>query len=127
MECLEETTVQEVQNQRKYGATKKIFGMRMVTKYSKLKLNQKKYLEKVLEKFNLSNLRKTDLPLCDGFSLTKAQSLVTKHEQREIPICISIWKFYVCHDHHKTRHFSCMGIVSRFISKPGTGGMLYGF
>jgi hypothetical protein len=55
------------------GATKKILGMRIIRdwKNHKLTLSQGEYIEKVLERFRMHNVKPISTPLASHFKLTK--------------------------------------------------------
>ncbi|KAI4296788.1 hypothetical protein L6164_036713 [Bauhinia variegata] len=72
------------------GAAKQILGMKIIRdrKNGKLWLSQQKYIEKVLERFNMGNVKKVGTPLAGHFKLSKKQcptSKIGKEEMKKVP------------------------------------------
>lgn len=68
------------------GPTKQILGMKIICdkKNGKLWLSQKRYIEKVLERFNMSNAKPIVSPLGSHFKLSCKQSLSSEKEKEEM-------------------------------------------
>ena len=68
------------------GAATKMLGMeiRREGKAGKLWLSQRKYISKVLEKFNMQNVKPMSTPLACHFSLSARQCPSTNKEIEEI-------------------------------------------
>ena len=64
------------------GAAMKIFGMEIVKdrKSSKLYLSQRGYIEKVLRRFNMHNVKPVSTPLAVHFSSSSALCPESNHE-----------------------------------------------
>lgn len=91
-------------------AAKQILGMRRVRKGGNLRLNQKRYLAKIVERFDCLNARKINLPLDAGFSLSKTRSPDrTAKEDEKQSICFGNWEFNVCYDLYQARDCPCNG------------------
>ncbi|GJR00720.1 hypothetical protein Tco_0523704 [Tanacetum coccineum] len=68
------------------GPSKQILGMSIIRDRTKgiLRLSQKKYIGKVLEKFNMKDVKARCQPLADRFKLSKKQAPKTEASRRRI-------------------------------------------
>ncbi|KAI4334843.1 hypothetical protein L6164_013552 [Bauhinia variegata] len=106
------------------GAAKQILGRKIIhdRKNGKLLLSQQKYIENVLEKFNMGNVKPVDTPLAHHFKLSKKQcptSKIGKEEMKKVPyasIVGSLMYVMVC---TRPDNAHAVGVVSRYLSNPG--------
>ena len=106
------------------GATKQILGMRIIRDKANdtLKLSQSKYVKKVLSRFNMNEAKLVSTPLGSHFKLSKEQSLKTEEERDRMSkvsyasAIDSLMYAMVC---TKLDIAHAMGVVSRFMSRPG--------
>ena len=94
------------------GQKSQILGIKITRDRSK-KLSwpsQEKYVERVLERFNIHKGKLVSTPLGQHFKLRSKQSLTSEKEKegmKTTPICISSRKSHVCYGVHQTRHCIC--------------------
>lgn len=70
----------------------------------KIWLSPERYIEKVLERFNMVKAKSIGSPLVDHFKLSSEQSPSSKKRKRrnkKSSLCISRKKFDVCHGVHE--------------------------
>ena len=87
------------------GPAKQILGMKISRDRSKklLWLSQERYIEKVLERFNMKDAKSVISPLAGHHKLTSKQcptSKKEKEEMRKVPYQSAVGQFYVCHGMH---------------------------
>ena len=77
----------------------------------KLFLSQKKYIEKMLERFGMLDAKPVKTPLAAHFRLSADLSPQTDEEEiymsKSCSLCQCSWKHYVCYGMHSTGHFTC--------------------
>ena len=105
------------------GPAKQILGMKIVRKDGNLRLNQRRYLEKVLNRFNCcSSKRRTDLPLGADFKLSKLQSPKTVVEQdvmKNVPYASLVGSLMYAMICTRPDLSHAVGAVSRYMANPG--------
>ena len=94
------------------GAARQILGMQILRdkKTKKLWLSQEKYIERVLERFNMKHAKPVSTPLGSHFKLRKKSCSSSKKEKKRHSInylLLSSWEFDVCYGLHMTRYCSC--------------------
>ena len=95
------------------GQTRQILGMQILhdKKVKKLWLSQEKYIERVLERFNIKHAKPVSTPLGAHFKLRKKSCSLSKKEKKDIALTINssaigIWEFDVCYGLHMTKYCS---------------------
>ncbi|KAI4299912.1 hypothetical protein L6164_033332 [Bauhinia variegata] len=106
------------------GATKKILGMKIICdrKNGKLWLSQQKYIEKVLERFNMGNAKPVGTPLAGHFKLSKKQCLTGKigrEEMEKVPYASVVGSLMYAMVCTRPDIAHAVGVVSRYLSNPG--------
>ena len=104
------------------GKAKQILGMRISRSAGCIKLSQKKYLQKVLDRFKCANVRRTDLPLGAEFKLSKEDSPKTTEEEermKNVPYASTVGSLMYAMICTRPDIAHAVGVVSRFMSKPG--------
>ena len=68
------------------GPAKQILGMKIVRdrKNGKLRLSQQKYIEKVLKRFNMKNLKPVNTPLAGHFKLSSKDYPTSEYKKEEM-------------------------------------------
>jgi hypothetical protein len=89
------------------GAANYVLGIKISRnrKSKLLYLDQEKYLEKILKKFNMSNCKPLSTPISNGQHLSKTMCPQNETEIKKNginPICSSRGESHVCHDKYKT-------------------------
>ena len=106
------------------GHAKQILGMR-ITRFKderKIYLSQKKYIKRVLERFNMKNAKPVSIPLASHMKLSKKMCPTTKEEKEnmaKIPyssVVGSLMYAMVC---TRPDIAHAVGVVSRFLDNPG--------
>ena len=104
------------------GAAKQILGMRIIRDKANctLKLSQSKYVKKVLNKFNLNEVKPMSTPLGSHFKLSKEQLLKTEEERNhmsKVPYASAIGSLMaiVC---IRPDIVHAVRVVSKFRSRP---------
>lgn len=106
------------------GATTQILGMRILIDSSKgmLKLSQKPYILKVLNRFSVQDAKTRNSTLLCDLKLTKEDSPTTDEEKKQMAtapyasVAGSLMYVMVC---TRFENSFAMGVVSRFFSNPG--------
>ena len=106
------------------GPTKKILGMQITRDKQKglLQLSQAKYINHILQRFNMRNVKLFGTPLASHFHLSKDQSTETEEEREfmaKVPYALatgSLMYIMVC---TIPDIGYAVGVVSRFMSNPG--------
>ncbi|QHO13807.1 Retrovirus-related Pol polyprotein [Arachis hypogaea] len=105
------------------GPTKKILGMRITRdrKNGKLWLSQQKYIEKVLERFSMSNSKPVSTLLASHFKQSSQQctSEKEKAEMKKIPYASAVGSLMYAMVCTRQDIAHAVGVVSRFFSNPG--------
>ena len=100
-----------------------ILGMQIFhdRKSKKLWLSQEKYVEWVLESFNIKNAKAVSTPLADHFKLNKQICPSTKKEKEEmarVPCFSAVASLMYAMVCTKSDIAQAVGVVSRFLSNP---------
>ena len=106
------------------GAAKQILGMRIIRDKvnGTLKLSQSEYMKKILNRFNMNEVKPVSTPLGSHFKLSKEQSPKIKEERDHISkvsyalIIGSLMYAMVC---TRPDIAHAVGVVSRCMSRPG--------
>ncbi|CAL1406718.1 unnamed protein product [Linum trigynum] len=106
------------------GPAKQILGVRIIRDRGakKIWLSQEKYIEKVLQRFNMDNAKAVSCPLANHFTLTSKQSPSTEKEKAEmdkIPYASAVGSLMYAMVCTRPDIAHAVGVVSRFLSKPG--------
>ena len=106
------------------GAAKKILGMRIIRDKANgtLKLSQSEYVKKVLNRFNMNEAKPVSTPLGSHFKLSKELSPKTEEERdhmSKVPYALAISSLMYAMVCIRPDIAHAMGVVSRFISRPG--------
>lgn len=107
------------------GPAKQILGMEIVRdrKKGQICLSQEKYIEKILERFNMKNAKPVSCPLAGHFKLSKNQcptSEKEKEEMHKIPYASAVGSLMYAMVCTRPDIAHAVGVVSRFLSNPGT-------
>ena len=94
------------------GRAKQILGMEITRdrKNRRLWLSQERYVERILERFNMKEAKPVTMPLGGHCKLSKSSCPSTEEETQENgchSIFVSSGKSHVCYGLYKTRHRSC--------------------
>ncbi|KAI4346140.1 hypothetical protein L6164_013215 [Bauhinia variegata] len=106
------------------GVAKQILGMKIIRdrKNGKLWLSQQKYIEKVLERFNMGNAKPVGTPLAGHFKLSKKQCLTGKigrEEMEKVPYAFVVGSLMYAMVCTRPDIAHAVGVVSRYLSNPG--------
>lgn len=106
------------------GPAKQILGMRITRdrKNNKLWLSQHNYIEKVLERFNMSNCKPVSTPLATHFKLNSDKcptSEKDKEEMKKVPYASAVGSLMYAMVCTRPDIAHAVGVVSRFLSNPG--------
>ena len=106
------------------GSANKILGMKITRdrKNRKLWLSQERYIEKVLERFNMSEAKPVCSPLADHFKLGSHQCPTSdedKAEMKSIPYSSAVGSLMYALVCTRPDIAFAVGVVSRFLSNPG--------
>ncbi|CAL1392755.1 unnamed protein product [Linum trigynum] len=106
------------------GPAKQILGVKIIRDRGakKIWLSQEKYIEKVLQRFNMDNAKAVSCPLAYYFILTSKQSPSTEKEMVEmdkIPYASAVGSLMYAMVCTRPDIAHAVGVVSRFLSKPG--------
>ncbi|GKV15591.1 hypothetical protein SLEP1_g26368 [Rubroshorea leprosula] len=106
------------------GPAKQILGMAITRdrKAGKLWLSQEKYVERLLERFNMKHAKPVSTPLANHFKLSKRSCPTTKEEKEKMsPIpyssIVGSLMYAMVYTRLDIAHAVC--VVSRFLSDPG--------
>ena len=108
------------------GPAKQILGMKITSdrKKGKLWLSQERYIEKVLERFNMRKAKPVSTPLANHFKLSSKQSLASEKEKDEIkyvPYASAVGSLMYAMVCTRPDIAYTVGVVSRFLSNPSLG------
>ncbi|CAJ2642124.1 unnamed protein product [Trifolium pratense] len=114
------------------GPTKQILGMRISRdrKNGKLWLSQHNYIEKVLERFNMSKAKPVSTPLAGHLKLSSEQcptSEKDKEDMKKIPYASAVGSLMYAMVCTRPDIAHAVGVVSRFLSNPGADPVLDGY
>lgn len=106
------------------GSARQILGMqiRRDRKARKLWLSQEKYVERVLERFNMKNAKSTSTPLASHFKLSKSSCPTTEEGEKAmeaIPYSSAVGSLMYAMVCTRPDIAHAVGVVSRFLSNPG--------
>ncbi|KAL5842405.1 hypothetical protein ACOSQ3_013008 [Xanthoceras sorbifolium] len=106
------------------GPAKQILGMRITRDRSakKVWLSQEKYIEKVLQRFNMDKAKEISCPLANHFRLSSKQCPSTDKEKEEtdgIPYASAVGSLMYAMVCTRPDIAHAVGVVSRFLSNPG--------
>jgi hypothetical protein len=106
------------------GPAQQILGMQIIhdRKAKKVWMSQEKYVERVLERFNMKNAKPVSTPLANHFKLSRNSCPCTEEENKEMEVIPyssavgSLMYVMVC---TRPDIAHAVGTVSRFLSNPG--------
>eukprot|EP00253_Pinus_taeda_P025925 PITA_25925 len=106
------------------GAAKHILGMEIHRdrKNGKLWLSQQKYVEKVLEKFSMNNVKPVNIPLASHFKLSSVLSPRADEEKQymsHVPYANAVGNLMYAMVSTRPDISHAVGVVSRFMANPG--------
>ena len=106
------------------GAAKQILGMRIVRerRAGVLTLSQEQYIEKVLCRFNMQNVKPVKTPLAAHFKLSSEHSPKTDEERNDmesVPYASAIGSLMYAMVGTRPDIAHAVGVVSRFMANPG--------
>ncbi|GKV10025.1 hypothetical protein SLEP1_g21450 [Rubroshorea leprosula] len=106
------------------GPAKQILGMKIFRdrKNKKLWLSQEKYIEKVLDRFNMSKAKPVGTPLASHFKLSTEQCPASKEEveyMKNVPYASAVGSLMYAMVCTRPDIAHAVGVVSRFLSNPG--------
>lgn len=106
------------------GPVKQMLGMRISRdrKIKKLWLSQERYIERMLERFNMEKAKPISSPLANHFKLTNKQCPTSEREKEEmqkIPYASAVGSLMYAMMCTRPDIAYSVGIVSRFLSNPG--------
>ncbi|KAJ4724838.1 Retrovirus-related Pol polyprotein from transposon TNT 1-94 [Melia azedarach] len=106
------------------GPAKQIIGIQIHRDRAakKLCISQEHYIEKVLERFNMSNAKVVSTPLATHFRLSTKQSPTTdkeKEDMEKVPYASAVGSLMYAMVCTRSDIAHAVGIVSRFLSNPG--------
>ena len=106
------------------GPAKQMLGMRITRdrKAKKLWLSQEKYVERVLERFNMKNAKSVSTPLANHFKLSRILCPTTTDEKEKmasIPYSSAVGSLMYCMVCTRPDIAHAVSTVSRFLSNPG--------
>ncbi|GKV41577.1 hypothetical protein SLEP1_g49083 [Rubroshorea leprosula] len=106
------------------GPAKQILGMKIFQdrKNKKLWLSQEKYIEKVLDRFNMSKAKPVGTPLAGHFKLSTEQCPASKEEakyMKNVPYASAVGSLMYAMVCTRPDIAHAVGVVSRFLSNPG--------
>ena len=106
------------------GSARQILGMSIIRDRvaGTLKLSQEKYIQKVLEKFSMSDAKARSTPLGSNLKLSKSQSPkkeADKAEMAKIPYASAVGSLMYAMVCTRPDIAHAVGVVSRFMSNPG--------
>jgi transposase InsO family protein len=106
------------------GSAKQILGMNISRdrKNNKIWLSQERYIEKVLKRFNMSQVKSASTPLANHFKLSSKQSPTTEKEKEEmskVPYASAVGSLMYAMVCTRPDITHAVGVVSRFLANPG--------
>ena len=106
------------------GPAKQILGMRIIRDRANgtLKLSQTEYVRKILSRFSMDEAKPVSTPLGSHFKLDKEQSLKTQEERdymSKVPYASAISSLMYAMVYTRPDIAHAVGVVSKFISRPG--------
>ena len=102
--------------------TKRILGMKILRdrKVDKLWLSQERYIERMLERFNMKNLKPVSTPLAGHFKLSKRLCPSTEKEKGKmsvIPYSLVVGSLMYAMVCTRPNISHAVGVVNRFLAK----------
>eukprot|EP00253_Pinus_taeda_P022624 PITA_22624 len=109
---------------KELGATKYILGMEIKRDRTKMKLwlKQRKYVETILQRFNMHDSKPLKVPIPIGVKLSAEQCLKTQEEEEDmshVPYASAVGNLMYVMVCTRTDIAHAVGVLSRFMSKPG--------
>nr|KYP66486.1 Retrovirus-related Pol polyprotein from transposon TNT 1-94 [Cajanus cajan] len=103
------------------GAAKHILGMDIIRdrKAGKLWLSQERYIERVLERFNMKNAKPVITPLVGHFKLSKKSCPTIREKMSTIPYSSAVGSLMYAMVCTRPDIAHAVGVVSRYLSNPG--------
>ncbi|KAH0685102.1 hypothetical protein KY289_022854 [Solanum tuberosum] len=106
------------------GHAKQILGMRItrLRDERKIYLSQKKYIERVLERFNMKNAKPVSTPLAGHMKLSKKMCLTVREEKEsmaKVPYSFVVGSLMYAMVCTRPDIAHAVGVVSRFLDNPG--------
>ena len=106
------------------GPAKKILGMKVIRdrKKKELWLSQERYIEKVIERFNMSMAKPVVSPLAGHFKLSSKQFPTSENEKQKmknVPYASAVGSLMYAMVCTRPDIAHAVGVVSRFLSNPG--------
>ena len=106
------------------GPAQQIQGMKIVRKRTKRKLwlSQEKYIERVLERFNMKSAKPVSTPLLSHLKLSKQMCPTTKEEKEgmtKVPYSSAVGSLMYAMVCIRPDISHAVGVVSRFLEDPG--------
>ena len=106
------------------GPTQHILGMKIVRERIKRKLwlSQEKYIERVLERFNIKSVKPVSTPLASHLKLSKQMCPTTKVEKEgmaKVPYSSAVGSLMYAMMCTRPDIAHAIGVVSRFLENPG--------
>ena len=106
------------------GVAKQILGMRIIRDKANgtLKLSQSEYVKKVLSKFNMNEAKPMSTPLGSHFKLNQEQTPKIEEERdhmSKVPYTSAIGSLMYAMVCTRPDIAHAMGVVSKFMSRPG--------
>ena len=105
------------------GPAQQILGMKIVRnrQNEKFWLSQEKYIEKVLDRFNMSNAKEVGTPLAGHFKLSVSQcptSEKDKEEMKKVPYASAVGSLMYAMVCTRLDIAHAVGVVSQYLSNP---------
>ena len=105
------------------GPASQILGMKIIRerKSQKLWLSQERYIEKVLERFNMSKAKAVCSPLASHFKLSSVQcpkSEADKEDMKKVPYASAVGSLMYAMVCTRPDIAHAVGVVSRYLSNP---------
>eukprot|EP00253_Pinus_taeda_P005805 PITA_05805 len=106
------------------GAANYILGMEIKRDWAKRKfwLNQRKYVKKILQRFNIRDSKPVKVPIPIGVKLSDKQCPKTQEEEEDmshVPYASSVGSLMYAMIYTRPNIAHTVGVLSRFMSKPG--------
>ena len=106
------------------GSARRILGMEIIRdrKSCKLCLSQEKYIERVLQRFNMKNAKPVSTPLAAHFKMKKNSCPSTREEREgmsKVPYSSAVGSLMYAMVCTRPDIAHAVGVVSRFLSNPG--------
>ena len=106
------------------GPAQQILGMKIVRdrKAKKIWLSQEKYVERVIERFNMRDAKPVNTPLANHFNVSKRSCPTTSSARKEmetIPYSSAVGSLMYAMVCTRPDIAHAVGVVSRFLANPG--------